>query len=92
MGADALSASKHVRVLPTLQLPDHPNIFASGDIIDWEEQRQAAKIPAHAGVVVKNVLSLLNGRPASAQYKGSYEMTIVTLGPVRTSILSWLVS
>jgi hypothetical protein len=86
LGADVLSASKHVRVLPTLQLPNHSNIFALGDIIDWQEQRQAAKIPAHAGVVAKNVLSLLNDRAATAEYKGSPEITIVTLGPVRTNI------
>lgn len=84
-----LSASKHVRVLPTLQLPNHSNIFALGDIIDWQEQRQAAKIPAHVGVVTKNVLSLLRDRAATAEYKGSPEITVITLGPVRTNIPSW---
>ncbi|RXW20583.1 hypothetical protein EST38_g5269 [Candolleomyces aberdarensis] len=81
LGADALTASKHVRVLPTLQIPNHSNIFAIGDIIDWQEQKQAAKVHTHAGVVAKNVLSLLNGRPTSAEYKGSPEMAIITLGP-----------
>ena len=61
------------------------------EILDmiWQEQRQAAKVPAHAGVVGKNIISLLDGQPTTAEYKGSPEMVIITLGPVRSSVLFW---
>ena len=67
---------------PTLEVQGHPGIFALGDVIDWNEQKQAAKGGAHGAVVAKNVLAVLEGKPASALYKGSYEMIVVTYGRV----------
>ncbi|KAE9396962.1 FAD/NAD(P)-binding domain-containing protein [Gymnopus androsaceus JB14] len=93
--SDLLSSTGHVKILPTFQLPAHPNVFALGDIIDWQEQKSAAKaIYFHATKVVKNILTYLSlaeleGRsgvvdlPASrksAKYNGSLEMIIVTNG------------
>ncbi|KAJ7438338.1 hypothetical protein FB451DRAFT_1152111 [Mycena latifolia] len=57
----ALTSAGFVKVKPTLQLVDYPNIFAAGDIVDWKEQKQALKATAHAKTVTKNVLSLING-------------------------------
>ena len=74
LGADALTASKHVRVLPTFQLGAHPRVYAAGDVVEWREQKQAAKIPGHVDVVVKNVLAALEGRTVGAVYKGAYEI------------------
>ena len=53
-----------------------------GDIIDWEEQKQAAKNAGHAAVVAKNVKAVLEGRKPTAVYKGSYEIILVTVGKV----------
>lgn len=76
---------------PTLQLVDYPHIFAAGDVIDWSEQKQAAKTASHAGVIVKNILSLLAGKSdALAEYKGSPELIFVTNGRVSRRFLAAL--
>ncbi|KAJ7158526.1 hypothetical protein C8R46DRAFT_1109448 [Mycena filopes] len=59
--ADVLTSAGFVKVKPTLQLPEYPNIFAAGDIIDWNEQKQALKSSAHAQLVTKNVIGYLKG-------------------------------
>ncbi|KAJ3835255.1 hypothetical protein F5878DRAFT_543529 [Lentinula raphanica] len=94
--SDLLSSTGHVKILPTFQLPSHPNVFALGDIIDWKEQKSAAKAAYfHAPKVVKNILLYLRergeagGAPASvelatskrsAKYNGAIEMIVVTNG------------
>jgi NADH dehydrogenase FAD-containing subunit len=85
----SLTSTGHVK--PTLQLADHPRIFAAGDIIDWNEQKQAAKVDAHAGVVTANVLSIIGGKDATTQYKGSSELIVVTNGKVRPCVLAVLI-
>jgi len=80
LGQDVLTARKNVRVLPTLQLPSQPSIFAIGDIIDWNEQKQAFKANGHASVVAANILSLLSGSKAQKKYKTGPEMMVVTNG------------
>lgn len=67
----------------TLQLSSHPAIFAVGDIIDWKEQKQAAKANGHAPVVVANIVNLLAGRPVRKEYEGFPEMIMLTNGKVR---------
>uniref|UniRef100_A0A0W0FF03 FAD/NAD(P)-binding domain-containing protein n=1 Tax=Moniliophthora roreri TaxID=221103 RepID=A0A0W0FF03_MONRR len=79
-GPDTLTSRGFVKVKPTLQLPQHPNIFAAGDIIDWNEQKQAAKIKAHVSVVLKNITSYLSGKTITNKYKGSTELIIITNG------------
>lgn len=66
----------------SLQLPNHPAIFAVGDIIDWEEQKQAAKANGHAPVVVANIADLLAGRSVRKEYGGFPEMIMITNGKV----------
>ncbi|KAF5313576.1 hypothetical protein D9611_010179 [Ephemerocybe angulata] len=80
LGADAVTASGHIKVLRTLQLPDHPRIFAAGDAIEWKEQKQAGKSTGHATAIAKNILALLNGGEASTPYKGATEMIVTTVG------------
>ena len=80
-----------VRVLPTLQLPAYPEIFAAGDIIDWDEQKQSGKVSmGHAPVVVKNILSFVEGKPVKAEYKGSLEIIAITNGKVSRILLPFL--
>ncbi|KAF9245795.1 FAD/NAD(P)-binding domain-containing protein [Melanogaster broomeanus] len=80
LGSSTLSGSGHIKVRPTLQLLNHPHIFAAGDVIDWVEQKQAAKTKGHAAIVAANVMSLLGGREASQVYRGSPELIVVTNG------------
>jgi len=80
LGKDVLTARKNVKVLPTLQLPSHLSIFALGDIIDWNEQKQAFKSYSHGSVITANILSLLNGSKAQKKYKTGPEVMIVTNG------------
>jgi predicted carbohydrate-binding protein with CBM5 and CBM33 domain len=60
----------------------HPRIFAAGDVIDWDEQKQAIKYVAHAKVVVDNVISVLKDRQPNALYKGCYEAIVIANGKV----------
>lgn len=75
-----------MKVLPSLQLPSHPNIFALGDLIEWDEQKTAAKAQmGHAPIVAKNVELYLKGVDVSKAgkiYKGSMEMILVSNGRV----------
>jgi NADH dehydrogenase FAD-containing subunit len=76
-----------VRVEPTLQLIGHDNIFVIGDVIDWNEQKQAAKANVHADLIVPNVLAILQGKTPRNKYKGSMEGIFVSNGKVRFSCL-----
>ncbi|KAJ4496322.1 FAD/NAD(P)-binding domain-containing protein [Lentinula edodes] len=87
-----LTPSGTVKVLPSLQLPSHPNVFALGDLIEWDEQKTAAKAQmGHAPVVAKNVELYLKGVDVSKAgkiYKGSTEMILVSNG--RKSGMGWM--
>lgn len=73
----------YLKVSTKLQVPGHASIFALGDIIDWKEQKQAAKCNGHVPVVAENVLSYLDDKPLAKDYKGSPEMIVITNGRVR---------
>ncbi|TFK21365.1 FAD/NAD(P)-binding domain-containing protein [Coprinopsis marcescibilis] len=75
-----LTQAGHVRVTPTLQVFRHPRILAAGDIIEWDDQKQMIKYPAHAGVITHTVLDVLNGRDPNHFYKGSYERIVISNG------------
>jgi len=80
LGPEALTETKLVKVEKTLQLKSHPAIFAVGDIVDWKEQKQAAKANGHGPVVVANVLHFLAGQPVRKEYGGFPEMIMITNG------------
>ncbi|KAK0466346.1 uncharacterized protein EV420DRAFT_1511174 [Desarmillaria tabescens] len=75
----AVTDKGFVKIKPTLQFASYPEIFALGDILDWKEQKQAAKANAHAALISTNVLNYLDGKPLK-EYKGSYELILVTNG------------
>ena len=77
----------YVKIRPTFQLQEHPDIFALGDIVDWNEQKQMAKAWGHAPIVADNVGAYLSGRTLK-QYKGSIEMILITNGKVRIRFVS----
>ncbi|KAJ7274904.1 hypothetical protein C8J57DRAFT_237723 [Mycena rebaudengoi] len=79
LGTDVLTSAGFVKVKPTLQLLNHPNIFAAGDIIEWKEQKQALKSGAHAPIVVKNVMSYIKGSKMK-NYSTAFEAVILTNG------------
>jgi len=80
LGQDAVTTRKHVKVLPTLQLKSHPAIFAIGDIIHWDEQKQLFKTSGQASVIAANILSVLGGSEPRKNYKSGPEMILVTNG------------
>ncbi|KAH6916250.1 hypothetical protein BKA70DRAFT_1255135 [Coprinopsis sp. MPI-PUGE-AT-0042] len=81
LGAHILTASGHVKVDPTLQVQGYPRIFAGGDIIDWDEQRQAVKATkGHSPVAVANIISLTSGMETRKIYKGSSELIALVVG------------
>ncbi|KAK6992976.1 hypothetical protein R3P38DRAFT_3078635, partial [Favolaschia claudopus] len=79
LNPDALTPAGFVKVKPTLQLHDYPNIFAAGDIVDWREQKQAIKAQDHAKIVVKNIVNHFNGAPLKT-YKTAFEAIFLTNG------------
>ena len=80
---NTLTERGFVRVNEFLELRGHPGVFAVGDIIDWPEQKQAAKAMGHASVAAANVVSFVQDRPLKKAYKGSPEMILIPLGKVR---------
>lgn len=87
LASDALTDRGHIKVKPTLELLNFPGIFAAGDAIDWKEQKQAAKAPAHAAVIAANIISYLSGKAPSKVYKGSLEMIAIPIGRVSSHLL-----
>ncbi|KAK2462349.1 hypothetical protein APHAL10511_005655 [Amanita phalloides] len=79
LGSRVANERGYVKIHPTFQLHDHPDIFALGDIVDWKEQKQVTKAQAHAAIVAANVDAYLSGRKLTS-YKGSPEMILITLG------------
>ncbi|TFK21362.1 hypothetical protein FA15DRAFT_717116 [Coprinopsis marcescibilis] len=80
LGESALTATGHVKVLPTFQLPNYPCVFAGGDITDLNEQKQAAKALGHASIIFSNVQLVLEGKTSTKLYKGATEAILITLG------------
>jgi len=62
----ALDANGHVRMLPTLQVEGHANIFAVGDITDFAESKTAfiAKTK-HVPIATANLLALARAKASS---------------------------
>ncbi|EIN04058.1 FAD/NAD(P)-binding domain-containing protein [Punctularia strigosozonata HHB-11173 SS5] len=75
-----LNDTGQIRVRPTLQTLDYPDIFAIGDCTDWNEQKQIGKYYSHVSVCAANVIGYLRQVKTMKVYKGSYEMIVITNG------------
>ncbi|KDR68432.1 hypothetical protein GALMADRAFT_78581 [Galerina marginata CBS 339.88] len=69
-----------VQVLPSLQVRNHPTIFAAGDITDLQEAKQFQKTAGHAAVIVENIMSYLQGQQLKAECKPGKEIIIISNG------------
>ncbi|KAG8950635.1 hypothetical protein FRC04_007259 [Tulasnella sp. 424] len=79
-----VTSEGNIRVLPTLRVPlsnGKTNVYAVGDVIDWPEQKQAAKIQYHVGVVVPNILASIKGQKPPKIYGGMFEAILLPAGP-----------
>ncbi|KAG8972930.1 hypothetical protein FRB90_010091 [Tulasnella sp. 427] len=82
-----LTPEGNVRVLPSLRVPlnsGKTNVYAAGDVIDWNEQKQLAKVPGHVPIVVANILASIEGKPAPKTYGGPMmEVMVLPAGPTK---------
>ena len=85
LGSDALNPRGQIKIENTFQLKSHSNIYAIGDVIDWTEQKQAAKAPKHAQIAAANILAQIGGGAPKQVYSGQPELIIITNGKVRCS-------
>jgi len=87
LGSNVLNARGQIKIENTFQLKSYSNIYAIGDVTDWQEQKQAAKAPKHADIAGANILSQISGGVPKKAYSGQPELIIVTNGKVRCSVL-----
>jgi len=88
LGSGVLTPRGQIKIENTFQVKSHPNIYAIGDVIDWEEQKQAAKAPKHAQIAAANILAQLKGGAPKTNYSGQPELIVITNGKVGCSLLS----
>eukprot|EP00246_Nothoceros_aenigmaticus_P008818 TRINITY_DN2390_c0_g1_i1.p1 TRINITY_DN2390_c0_g1~~TRINITY_DN2390_c0_g1_i1.p1 ORF type:complete len:354 (-),score=66.34 TRINITY_DN2390_c0_g1_i1:317-1378(-) len=77
-----LDQDGRLKVGETLAVEGKTNIFAVGDITNIKENKQGYSAGTHAGVVVKNIKTLIKTPDAKklATYKASKPLAIVSLG------------
>ena len=80
-----LNPRGQIKIENTFRLKTYGNIYAIGDVIDWQEQKQAAKAPKHAQIAAANILSQINGGVPKKSYSGQPELIVITNGKVSCS-------
>ncbi|KAF9043388.1 FAD/NAD(P)-binding domain-containing protein [Panaeolus papilionaceus] len=80
LGKNILTSRGHVRVNQHLQVEGLPGVFAAGDIIDWDEVKQAVKYTGHTTTIVANIKRVVSGAQPTAVYKSSSEVILLTNG------------
>ena len=92
LDSNVLTPRGQIKIEKTFQVKSHPNVYAIGDVIDWEEQKQAAKAAKHAQIAAGNIIAQLNGGVPKTNYSGQPELIIITNGKVGCTPLSTLLS
>ena len=87
LGSGVLTPRGQIKIEKTFQLKSYSNIYAIGDVVDWEEQKQAAKAPKHAQIAAANILAQISGGAPKKNYSGQPELIIITNGKVRVPSL-----
>ncbi|KAG9143206.1 hypothetical protein Leryth_010137 [Lithospermum erythrorhizon] len=77
---DRLDERGRLKVDANLRVERCRNIFAIGDITDIPEMKQGYLAQMHAGVVEKNIKSMIAGKEKLDAYKTGMQMAIVSLG------------
>lgn len=88
LGSSVLTPRGQIKIEKTFQVKSYPNIYAIGDVIDWAEQKQAAKAAKHAQIAATNVIAQLSTGAPKTSYSGQPELIIITNGKVGCSPLS----
>jgi len=88
LDSNVLTPRGQIKIEKTFQVKSHPNIYAIGDVTDWEEQKQAAKAAKHAQIAAANIVAQVNGGAPKTNYSGQPELIIITNGKVGCSPLS----
>ncbi len=82
-----LNESNQIKVNEYLQLTNHKNIFAAGDITDITEEKTAQNALRQARAVVKNIKAIENNKPLLI-YKSKQAPLVISLGKY-CGIFSW---
>ena len=70
-----------IRVDATMQVVDHPNVYAVGDLTDVRESKRADAARQQARVVIANITAQIEGETPDALYEPTKEWVILPLGP-----------
>ena len=70
-----------IRVDGTMQVVDHPNVYAVGDLTDVRESKRADAARQQARVVIANITAQIEGETPDAIYQPAKEWVILPLGP-----------
>ncbi|UYV67120.1 SQRDL [Cordylochernes scorpioides] len=62
----------------TLQHVSCPNVFGIGDCTNLPTSKTAAAVAGQSGVLYRNILAFLNGKPLAAEYAGYTSCPLVT--------------
>lgn len=80
LGENVLWSNGCVRINPVFQMIYNKRIYAAGDVIEWEEQKQYVKALTHADMIARNVIDTIKREDATHIYRGSKESISLTLG------------
>eukprot|EP00834_Sanchytrium_tribonematis_P006618 NODE_505_length_6682_cov_0.825394.p1 type:complete len:336 gc:universal NODE_505_length_6682_cov_0.825394:1167-160(-) len=70
-----------VKVKGTLQVENHPNIFAIGDCCNFSKYKSVVQIGPQVGLLAKNIPALVNNKAMKSESASDPKAILVTLGP-----------
>lgn len=76
---NSLTKGKKVKVNEFLQLENHENIFAAGDITNIKEEKLAQNAEKQADIVIKNLIKMKENKPLE-KYLSKPRIMVISLG------------